>query len=150
MHERPRPGRAANARDDPLANQHRRVGSPATTRPDRPRICSCRTFASSSATCLGARDSAQTDHPLLGCSFPTSQSGRPLFARHTGFVRTTRGALTIAVGLAAMFVGANAVFKNTVLAGALMFFAGLAIAVIGLRKLRRRGYSTAPAINRHE
>ena len=37
----------------------------------------------------------------------------------------------MALGLAAMFVGANAVLKNTVLAGALMFFAGLAIAVIG-------------------
>jgi hypothetical protein len=49
-----------------------------------------------------------------------------------------------------MFVGANAVLTNTVLAGALMFFAGLAITVIGARKLRRRGYSAAPAAHRRE
>jgi hypothetical protein len=56
----------------------------------------------------------------------------------------------VAIGVAAMFVGADAVLKNTVLAGVLMFFAGLATAVIGARKLRRRGYSAALAAHGHE
>jgi Sec-independent protein secretion pathway component TatC len=62
----------------------------------------------------------------------------------------TRGFVTVALGLAAMFVGANAVLKTMALAGALMFFFGLAIAVVGARKLRRRCCSAAPAAHRHE
>ncbi len=52
---------------------------------------------------------------LSTCSvdFFASVGGCGFSPRHTGLVRTARGILTVALGLAAMFVGANAVLKNT-------------------------------------